>query len=65
MAEKAIATPVIFDFVPDGQKLLTEPYVPTTLEELPNAIIVDLRMPGFDGMRELADTPQLRRFVAQ
>lgn len=53
MAAEKLSTPLIFDFVPCGQQLLTELYVPTTLEELPNVIILDLRMPGFDGMRTL------------
>lgn len=55
MAAESIATPLIFDFVPDGRQLLTELYVPTRLEDLPNVIILDLRMPGFDGLRTLAE----------
>lgn len=55
MAAESLATPLIFDFVPDGRQLLTELYVPTTLEELPNAIILDLRMPGFNGLCTLAE----------
>lgn len=46
-------TPLIFDFVPDGVELLRELYVPTSLSDLPNLIILDLRMPVFDGARTL------------
>ncbi len=55
MAAEAIPTPVVFDFVPDGKQLLTELYVPSTIDGLPNVIILDLRMPGFDGMRTLTE----------
>ena len=55
IAAESLETPLNFDFVPSGQQLLTELYVPATLAELPNAIILDLRMPGFDGLRTLAE----------
>ena len=58
MAAENASTPLIFDFVPDGGQLLTELYVPTSIEQLPNAIILDLRMPGFDGAHTLKELQQ-------
>lgn len=55
MASEGVSTPLVFDFVPDGSKLLTELYVPQTVAELPNLIILDLRMPRLDGFRTLEE----------
>ena len=55
MASEGISTPLIFDFVSDGAKLLTELYVPESAKDLPNLIILDLRMPRLDGLRTLEE----------
>lgn len=55
MAAEGVSTPLVFDFVPDGAKLLTDLYVPSRMDELPNLIILDLRMPRLDGHRTLEE----------
>ena len=55
MAAEGLSTPLVFDFVADGAKLLTDLYVPSQIDELPNLIILDLRMPRLDGHRTLEE----------
>lgn len=55
MTAEGLSTSLIFDFVPDGSKLLTELYIPTRVDQLPNLIILDLRMPRLDGYRTLEE----------
>jgi len=53
MVSEGISTPIVFDFVSDGSKLLTELDVPAAASELPNLIILDLKMSGLDGYHTL------------
>ncbi len=55
LAAEGVSKPLVFDFVPDGSRLLADLYVPTRADELPNLIILDLRMPRLNGHQTLEE----------
>ena len=55
MAARGAPTPIEFDFVSDGSKLLTDLYLPRSVDQLPNLIILDLHMPRLNGHRTLEE----------
>ncbi len=55
MAADRSAVPLNLEFVRDGAELLLALSSIERLDDLPNVIILDLRMPRFDGQRTLAE----------
>jgi len=53
MAAQALELPMTIGFVPDGSDLLLALAEAHDVDNLPDAIVLDLRMPGFDGIRTL------------
>jgi len=55
MAAQMLELPMTIGFVPDGSDLLFALAEAHDVDELPDAIVLDLRMPGFDGVRTLEE----------
>lgn len=55
LAAEGLSTPLVFDFVPNGSRLLGDLNRLSGVDELPNLIILELRSPRVDGYRTLEE----------